>query len=130
MNLSSLCVAVKIRFLLRKSYRFFPPHYALSSNGRTQNLASSPGTGYIVPISIVPHSWDHLKADHSLSRSLVPSLSALHLPVRDVRKRLTQVKDAASANLMKRSKHLQRVKGGKRVQVATLLWSSTTDVTT
>jgi hypothetical protein len=30
----------------------------------------------------------------------------------------------------RRSKHLQKVKGGKHVQVATLLWSSTLDVTT
>ena len=36
------------------------------------------------------------------------------------------MKDVASA----RSKHSQLVKGGKHVLVATLLWSSTRDVTT
>ena len=38
------------------------------------------------------------------------------------------MKDVASAHLMKRSKHLRPVKGGKRVQDAALLWSSALDV--
>ena len=127
MNLFFPCAAVKTQFLLQKCYRFFPCHYALSSKEKTRSLVSSPGTDYIVPISIVPPSWDHLKADCSFPRSVVPAV--LKIRVLDVKNRPTQAKDAASAHLMKRSKHLQRVKGGKRVQVATLLWSSTLDVT-
>ena len=124
MNPSTPYVAVKTQFPLKKSYRLFPWNYAPSSYRKTQNLASSPGTDYIVPILIVASSWGHLKADYPFPESNVPTV--LYIPVLDVRNQLTLMKDVASVH----SKHSPFVKSGKRVLVATLLWSSTKDVTT